>query len=109
MTTIIYKELIFSFVMTKESYDRDDIYSYSDEENERNVAVQLYHFFNRSKAIHFSLISGEWRNAIILEIDEQAKKVYIKEFVIGKTNYRFSDIDSNSIEEYHLGDKEKKS
>jgi Mg/Co/Ni transporter MgtE len=70
------------------------------DDNERSVLIQLKHYFNRSCAIHFDLISGEWRNAIINKIDEENKKVYLKEFVLGMLEYNFNEIDANSIKEY---------
>jgi hypothetical protein len=81
--------------MTNDDYD----------DNEKNILIQLQHYFNRSCAIHFNLISGEWRNAIIRSIDEENKKVCIKEFVLGNLEYNFEDIDSYSIKEYNLENK----
>jgi hypothetical protein len=69
-------------------------------DNEKSVLIQLKHYFKRSRAIHFDLLSGEWRNAIINSIDEENKKVYLKEFVLGVIDYNFNEIDSNSIKEY---------
>jgi hypothetical protein len=71
--------------------------------NEKGVLIQLKHYLNRSCAIHFNLISGEWRNAIIRSIDELNKKVYLKEFALGNIEYSFDEIDANSIKEYNLG------
>jgi len=70
---------------------------------EKEVLVQLKHFYNRSCAIHFVLKTGEWRNAIIREVDEVNKRVVLKEFVLGNVIYDFSNIESDSIQEYNLG------
>jgi hypothetical protein len=71
-------------------------------ENEKNVFIQLRHFYNNGTAIHFKLFSGEWRNAIIRSINLENKKVYIKEFVLGTLEYRFDEIISDSICSYNL-------
>lgn len=74
----------------------------NNDNNSKMVLLQLKHYFNNSKAIHFRLFSGEWRNAIIRSIDEQEQKVCIKEFLIGTLEYRFDEIISDSICEYNL-------
>jgi hypothetical protein len=73
-----------------------------EKEFERMVLVQLRYYLNNSTAIHFRLWSGKWRNAIIRNIDEQEKKVSIKEFVLGNLEYYFSEINPYSITEYNL-------
>lgn len=76
--------------------------TYDEKENEQNVLLHLKHFYNNETVIHFRLFSGEWRNAIIRSIDEQEKKVSIKEFVLGNLEYRFDEIISDSICAYNL-------
>ena len=71
-------------------------------ENERNVILQLRHFYNNGTPIHFKLFSGEWRNAIIRSIDEESKKVCIKEFLQGTLEYYFDEIISDSICAYNI-------
>lgn len=68
----------------------------------KSVLVQLKHFYNRSCAIHFNTTWGDWRNAIIREINEKEETVVLKEFVLGNIEVKFEDINPNSIEEYNL-------
>jgi hypothetical protein len=78
----------------------------TDDKIKENVLIQLLHFYNRGCAVHFSMVWGDWRNAIIRKIDEEKGIVIIKEFVLGNLVINLVDIDPNSIEEYNLNNKE---
>lgn len=80
----------------------EEMKAINDKDEDKQVLIQLKHYFNRGCPIHFSMISGEWRNAIIRSINEDKGSVTIKEFVLGNQEYLYEEINPNSIEEYNV-------
>lgn len=70
------------------------------DEDSENVFKKLSYYLNNGQAIHFKLKSGDWRNAIIREIDKENSLAHIKEFKLGNLVIFFWDIQEETIVAY---------
>lgn len=64
---------------------------------QRNYRNLLYYLENK-KAIHIKLVSGDWRNGIIVDLNEAKLTLVLKEFVMGTIPILLEDI--TNIQEY---------
>ncbi len=68
-------------------------------ENElgKQVFRKLIYFQENKLPIHFSLISGGWKNGKIIKLDEDKLTLVLNEFVEGELPFLLENIDVNSI------------
>ncbi len=68
-------------------------------ENElgKQVFRKLVYFNENGIPIHFSLISGGWKNGKIINLDEDKLTLILDEFVEGELPFLLENIDVNSI------------
>ncbi len=68
-------------------------------ENElgKQVFRKLVYFNENEIPIHFSLISGGWKNGKIINLDEDKLTLILNEFVEGELPFLLENIDVNSI------------
>ena len=61
---------------------------------------KLVYFYENKIPIHFSLISGGWKNGIILDLDEKKLTLVLKEFIEGELPFLLEDIVIDSIKQF---------
>ncbi len=68
-------------------------------ENElgKQVFRKLIYFQENKLPIHFSLISGGWKNGKIISLNEDKLTLVLNEFVEGELPFLLENIDVNSI------------
>ncbi len=63
----------------------------------RKVYRKLSYFYEKKIPVHFSLISGGWKNGEIIDLNENTLTLVLKEFVEGELPFLLENIDPNSI------------
>ena len=85
--------------------EKDNLYSIKKDNSMTNeyddrIYRKLLYFYENQLVIHFKLISGEFRNGIIRNLNREEAVMNINEFKIGDISVLFEDINENSIEKY---------
>ena len=71
----------------------------TNDKNNRTYRLLLYYFENKIP-VHFKLLTGEFRNGIILDLNENKYTLVLDEFVFGEKPFLLEEIDDNTISTY---------
>ena len=66
----------------------------------KQVCRKLDYFYKNKIPVHFSLISGGWKNGEILDLDEKKLTFVLKENVEGELLFLCEEIDLDSINKF---------
>lgn len=66
----------------------------------QQVYRKLLYYFEKKIPIHFSLISGGWKNGNIIDLSETKLTLVLDEFVEGELPFLLEDINLNSIKPF---------
>ena len=70
------------------------------------VFRKLVYFQENKIPIHFSLISGGWKNGKIISLNEDKLTLVLNEFVEGELPFLLENIDVNSIVKFREKEEE---
>ncbi len=66
----------------------------------QQVYRKISYFFENKIAVHFSLISGGWKNGTIKDLNEEKLTLVLNEFVEGELPFLLENIILNSIKPF---------
>jgi hypothetical protein len=69
-------------------------------EYDDRIYRKLLYFYDNQLVIHFKLLSGEFRNGLIRDLNREEGVMNIKEFKMGDISILFEDINGESIVQY---------
>ena len=74
----------------------------------KQVCRKLNYFYENKIPVHFSLISGGWKNGEIIDLDDKKLTFVLKEFVEGELPFLCEEIDFDSINKFREKGKNEK-
>ena len=63
----------------------------------KQVYRKVLYFYENKIFVHFSLISGGWKNGKIINLNEDKLTLVLNEFVEGELHFLLENIEINSI------------
>lgn len=65
------------------------------------VYRKLAYYYGNKIPVHFKIKTGEFRNGIILDLNEEKLTLVLKEFVLGEMPFLLEDINAETITKYN--------